>query len=378
MAKVVDCYRAEAGGSSTMYYYEYPDNTSDATRIYTGETFYLAADYGSSMQDSYYRMVDPEGWIPWYYVDNVQPVYRTVTDRCTPPDKVTLQTESKLLTITGGSGGDLNEWTGFGVSHRDRAINSSVWSEWSGDEVTSGRSVLVTVPGSMVRQFRVRTLGKAGSAYYSAYTVCETLLNGNTAAGTPVIQLPVSGADTCAGTVVVQISCPAEPDGDAMILQRRLDGGAWVNAVNVPASGGVVYDCITPDEGGHTVSYRLQDANGACGGEDGISFTRSALVWQRSIQPGDIIANREISFVADIQEMLTYVNKLCAFYGRPTLELPGTAGLLADWPRQLRAMQNAVDACLTSTGRNEYGFEQPEGWPNALRINQLRAAIETT
>jgi len=63
MAKVIDCYAAEAGGSSTMYYYRYPDNTSEATRIYTGEPIYLAADYLSGMEGSMYRMVDPEGWI---------------------------------------------------------------------------------------------------------------------------------------------------------------------------------------------------------------------------------------------------------------------------------------------------------------------------
>lgn len=378
MAQVIDRYSAKAGGSSTMYYYRYADNTSAATRIYTGEPIYLAADYGSRITNHMYLMVDPSGWIHWYHVQDIKPVYKTITDACTAPTAVSLDTAAKVLSITGGAGGDLNEWTGFGVSHRDRAINSSSWGAWSGDTVVTGRSVSVSVDSGKVRQYRVRTLGKAGSDYYSDYTICETLLNGNTAAGTPTILLPVSGTDTCASVAVVKIECPPEPDGDSMTLQRSLDGGAWTDVSSLTGAGGVVYDGLSVSIGTHTIRYRLKDAKGETGGEDGITFSRSALVWKRAIHQGDIIANQEISFVADINEMFAYVNKLRAFYGKSQIELPGTPGYLADWHKQMLAMQNAVDSCRRATGREAYGFELPTGWPKAFRINQLRAAIEST
>ena len=41
MAQIVDYYSATAGGSSAMYYYQYADNTSTATRIYTGTPIQL-------------------------------------------------------------------------------------------------------------------------------------------------------------------------------------------------------------------------------------------------------------------------------------------------------------------------------------------------
>ena len=376
MAQVIDCYRAEAGGSSTMYYYRYPDNTSQATRIYTGEAIYLAANYLSAMEGSMYRMVDPDGWIQWYHVRDIQPVYRTVTDACTAPEAVSIQ--NGVLTISGGSGGDLNAWTGFGISHRDRAISSAAWGAWSADEICTERSVPVSADSGMVRQYRVRTFGEAGSDYYSAYTVCETLISGNTAAGVPVILLPVSGMSTCSGVCIVKIQCPPEPDGDTMTLQRSMEGGAWTDVTVLDGAGGTVYDTLAPETGAHALRYRLVDANGESGGEDAISFERAALVWNREISQYDIIANQEISFVEDVNQLFDCVNRLRAFYGKPQLVMPGTPGVLADWHRQMYAMQEGVDGCRRATGREAYGFQLPTGWPKAYRINQLKEAIEST
>lgn len=378
MAQVLEKYRATAGGSSTMYYYRYADNTSQATRIYTGEGIYLHKDYGVRETNGMYLMVDPSGWIHWYHVQDIAPVYVTVTDACTAPSAVTMDTASKVLYITGGSGGDLNNWTGFGVSHRDRAINSSTWGAWSGDTVVTSRSISVSVSSGMVRQYRVRTLGDAGSSYYSSYVVCETLLNGNTAAGTPAILLPLSGMETCAGKVAFRIECPPEPDGDNMTLQRSMDGGGWVTAAGLSGAGGVICDEVALSQGSHTVRYRLMDANGETGGEDSITFQLGGLAWQRTISTGDVIANRQISFVADIHEMLDRINQLRTFYGLQPTALPGTLGRVGDWQMQLSAMQAALDECRITTGRSAYGFEQAAGWPSARQINQLRTAIANT
>jgi len=376
MAKVIDCYAAEAGGSSTMYYYRYPDNTSEATRIYTGEAIYLAADYLDSMSGNMYRMVDPEGWIQWYHVQNIQPVYKTITDKCAVPSAVTLDVGAKTLVITGGDGGDLNEWIGFGVSHRERAVSSTAWGAWSQDEVITTRSYTVSSVGGMVRQYRVRTLGAAGSGYYSEYAVCDTLLNGNTAAHTPVVLLPLSGMESCARRIAVTIECPPEPDGESMSLQRRMDQGAWETAASLAGAGGVVCDVLDTEEGSHTLSYRLLDAAGESGGEDSITFVCAPPVWKRSIAPGDVIANRQISFAQDITEMLMYLNKLRAFYGLTAIALPGRIGGVFDWHRQLDAMQMAVDECRIASGQPVYEFDRPVVWPSADQINQMRTALE--
>lgn len=378
MAQVIDRYRAEAGGSSAMYYYQYADNTSAATRLYSGTVIYLHKDYADRITAGMYLMVDPSGWIPWYYVQNVKPVYKTVTDACTPPDKLTIDRTAQTLTITGGAGGDLNALTGFGVSFRERAISSSAWGEWSEDTVTAGRILSVSAGSGMVRQYRARTLGEAGSGYYSSYVICETLLNGNTAAGTPAVILPVSGMETIGASPTVRIDCPAEPVGDGMTLQRSLDGGGWTDAAALTGEGGTVYDTLSVEEGGHTVRYRLVDANGEAGGEDAISFVRSPANWSRAISPGDVIANREISFASDVRELMEKVNGMRAFYGMPAAALPGTPGRAGDWACQLQAMQTAAAECRAALQLADAAFEQPASWPRASQINQLRSAIENT
>ena len=378
MAQVLSHYAATVGGNSCMYYYAEAKNTSEATRIYTGTAVTLPVDYEARLTNRLYPTIDPGGWIYAVYFRDITPVYVTVTDPCTPPSALTLDAQAKTLTISGGSGGDLNAWTGFGVCWRERKISSAEWGAWSAESVVQSRTVGVEVNSGMVRQFRVRTRGAAGSAYYSAYVVCGALLNGNTAAGTPLVLLPVSGAVTCAPAPVIKVECPPDADGDAMTLERSVDGGAWQTAAVLDGSGGIVCDAVDVDEGAHTVQYRLVDANGDGGGTDSVSFTRVAYAWKRSIHPGDIIANREISFVADILEMQERVDLVRTFYGMSAVDLPGTPGRLADWAAQLAAMQNAVDECRLLTGRTAYGFAAASAWPCAEEINQLRSAVETT
>jgi len=376
MAQVISHYTAKVGGSSTMYYYEKADDTSKAVRIYTNTGITLPADYKSRLENYMYPTIDPGGWIFYYYIKDVTPVYKTVTDACTPPDSLELYTGTKTLVISGGSGGDLNAWTGFGVSWRERRINSAEWSDWSADSHTAERSVVVSVNSGMVRQFRVRTTGAAGETYYSNYVVCETLLVGNTAAGTPVVLLPVSGTETCSAAPVIKIDCPPDVDGDAMTLHCSVDGEPWIAVSTLPGSGGVAFDQPQLGLGSHTLRYKLVDVNGEGGGEDSVTFSCAECTWNRAIRSGDVIANREISFVSDINEMLERVNTLRAFYGLSFLSLPGVPGALSDWHRQLLAMQTAVNECRGVVGQSAFDFDQPSGWPHAQQINQLREAIE--
>ena len=378
MAQVLSHYAATVGGNSCMYHYAEAKNTSDATRIYTGTAVTLPVDYEARLTNRLYPTIDPGGWIYAVYFRNITPVYVTVTDPCAPPSVLALDAQAKTLAISGGSGGDLNAWTGFGISWRERKISSAEWGAWSAENVVQSRTVQVTVNGGMVRQFRVRTRGAAGSAYFSSWVVCGTLLNGNTAAGTPVVLAPVSGAATCAPAPVIKVECPPDADGDAMTLERSVDGGEWQRAAELSGSGGIVCDETEVPEGTHTIQYRLVDANGEAGGTDSVGFTRAGMLWKRAIHPGDIIANPQISFVADILEMQERINLILAFYGMNEMALPGTPGRLGDWALQLSAMQNAVDECRALTGRGAYGFAAASAWPHAQEINQLREAIETT
>lgn len=375
MAQVVDYYRGEAQGGATMYVYAQPDNTSTAVRIYSGSPIALPADYQQHETNGMYPTINPGGWIYYYNIGPMEAVYKTVTDPCTPPQSVAL--EGETLVITGGSGGDLNDFTGWGVSSRERGINDTVWGEWSPDTVAQASPVSVTSISGKVVQFRVRTLGSAGEAYFSNYVECETLLNGNSAAGVPIVELPVAGASARCHTPSIRINCPPDPDGDAIRLMRSIDGGEWTLAASLPGTGGVVIDHLPAlSEGEHAVEYKSVDANGLSSGVDRAGFTVLPYGWRREIHAGDVISNLQISHAADLREMLSAVNGMRAFYGLGPVAFSGTVGRFADWQAQLQLLISAVDEVYSLMERTRPDWPEVPAWPAAAPINAVREACE--
>lgn len=374
MAKVVTAYSAVM--TNTSYIYDRPDDDGEKTQYDYGTELRLHRNYAERETNGYYPVIYPEnGWIEYWVVGEIEPIYETVTDACTAPESLTIA--GKTMTINGGAGGDLNMLTGFGVSWRERAITGNEWSAWSADEVTESRAVDVTANAGKVRQYRARTLGSAGAEYYSGYTICETLVNGNTAAKTPTIVLPRNNAMTISQTPVVVVSCPADAEGDAMVLKRRIDSGAWTDVASVTGGGGTVYDRLPAQAiGGHQIFYRLVDQNDAASDMAKIYLVFSGMEWGRTIASGDIISNKAISHINDIEEMLYAVNTQRRYYELPVITLPGSVGKFADWGRQMKTMFDSVNACLVAAGRTVPSGNISQEWPNADTINLIRNRVK--
>ena len=374
MAKIVKYYRAEAQGGATFYAYAQPDDTSSAVRIYRGDLVTLPANYLSQEENSMWPTLIPGGWMFYYNVGNIEAVHEYVPDRCTPPDSVEL-TGSTLI-ILGGEGVGENEWRGWEISYRERAVNESAWGEWGNSYITITSENTVEAPSGKVRQFRVRTRGSEDLAYYSEYVICTTLLNGNAAAGSPTVELPVPGMSCRLHSPWVRILCPPDPDNDAMRLMRSVDGGAWTLAAELEGAGGTVTDRLLPlEEGEHTVEYRLYDLNNLGSPIDRASFTVEPAQWTRPIAPGDVISSDRFSHQADLHQLLQAVNGMRAFYGLSEVTFPGTVGRFCDWKSQIETLLQAVDEVYQL-------FDQPQSWPEvpsypaALPINTLREACE--
>ena len=372
MAQVVDNYSAVM--TNTGYIYDRPDASGSQTQYEYGTELLLPANYAERETSGFYPVIYPEnGWIRYMIVSERTPNYKTVTDACTPPES--LMISGGILTITGGAGGDLNTLEGFGVQWRERDAAGS-WGSWSAETVSASRTVSVSVNPGKVRQYRVRTRGSAGEMYYSDWVVCETLMNGNTAAATPSITLPVNDAVTASKTPVVVISCSADSEGDQMTLQRSIDGGDWMNAATVAGTGGTVYDQLPAQSSGrHVIRYKLVDINQAESGAAEIAIVVGEAAWSRIIASGDIISNRQISHQADITEMLNAVNVQRLYYGLDPISLPGTLGRFADWGKQMAALLNATNACHAAAGQPAAQSDADSTWPNAAMINLIRQKI---
>lgn len=372
MAQQIAKYSAETGMRCYIYYLA--DSSTGGIQYEKGTALILPADYAARESYNRYPVVSPmNGWLNKGYIQKITPVYETVTDKCSAPTIVSISTASKTMQITGGGGGDLNTFTGFGISYRERDITGTTWGAWSADSVTTGRSVSVTASPGKVRQYRVRTRGSAGSAYYSDYVVCETLITGNTDNKVPVIVLPANGAISPSKTPAVVISCGADAEGDAMTLVRSVDNGSWTNAVSVPAAGGTAYDKLpTLANGSHTIRYKLKDANGGESEIVSVSIVVESATWSRSVTAGDVISNANISHQADITELLETINMQRAYYGLAQITLPGTVGKFADWGRQMQALLDGTSKCHAAAGQAVTETAVGNVWPTAAIINKIR------
>lgn len=372
MARVIENYSAVM--NSTDYIFDRPDVSGSKTQYDYGQELRLPANYGERETDGFYPVTYPEnGWIRYYVVGGITPNYKTVTDKCTPPSSLTIS--GNKMIIIGGAGGDLNTFAGYGISWRERDITGDEWSAWSAETETTTTTVNVTANAGKVRQYRARTQGSAGEAYYSDYVVCETLVSGNTAAKVPTILLPVSGAVSSSQTPVVVVNCGADNEGDQMTLQRSIDGGDWINAATVPGDGGTVYDRLPAQTAGtHVIGYKLTDINAAESETVSVSVVIGAASWTREIKSGDIISNKNISHIADINEMAAAVNVQRLYYGLEPISLPGTVGKFADWGQQMQTMLDASKQCLAAAGQ-PVTASTSDVYPSANTINELRQRI---
>lgn len=374
MAQAISHYTGIA--KANIYVYPGTDGTQSGTQVAKGTTVVLVVDSSGDIiyENGLAKTSSPvSGWVNAGNLSDITAVYKTVPDRCSPPQSVTIDQQAKTLTVSGGAGGELNKFTGYRIRWRDAAIGSNTYGEWSESvAVTSSTTTVVfdaAVPDGYVRQYAARTTGSAGSDYYSAYVVADNVLVSNHAPDRPAILLPADQADTKSETPVFVLEVSADADEDTLSLKRKIDNGAWETVGELKS--GTVYDKLPKlKAGSHTVTYKLADPYTESD-PVGRSFTVTPVVWGRTIAAGDVISNKQISHRADIRELLDVVNHQSAWYGVKALDLEGTIGRFGDWQLQMEQLLNAINANRAAAGQSTVSVTVPN-FPTASVFNALR------
>lgn len=374
MASVISHYTGVA--KSNIYVYPGTDGSQSGTQVAKGTTLILAVDSSGSIiyQNGLARTTSPvNGWVNAGNLSNITAVYSTAADKCSPPTRLTIDQAALTLTIEGGSGGDLNEFTGYRIRWRDAPLGTSAYGEWSESVAVTSNSTTVVfsiaVPDGYARQYAARTTGSAGKDYYSAYVIADELLVSNHTPAAPVILFPADSAETRSQTPVMVLNVPSDPDGDTLTLKRRVDNGAWVDVATLES--GAAYDKLPVlAAGSHTVRYKLADAY-AESGEVSVTVVVMPVSWARAIVAGDVISNKTISHRADINELLSVVNAQRAFYGLEAVALPGKVGRFGDWKTQMEYLAEAINQSKTEAGQSTVQMSIP-GYPTASVFNMLR------
>lgn len=374
MAQAISHYTGIA--KANIYVYPGTDGTQSGTQVAKGTTVVLVVDSSGDIvyENGLAKTSSPvSGWVNAGNLSDITAVYKTVPDRCSPPQTVTIDQQAKTLTVSGGAGGELNKFTGYRIRWRDAAIGSSAYGEWSESvAVTSSTTTVVfdaAVPDGYVRQYAARTTGSAGSDYYSAYVVADNVLVSNHAPDRPSIVLPADQADTKSQTPVFVLEVLADADEDLLLLKRRIDNGEWETVSELKS--GTVYDKLPIlKAGSHTVTYKLADPYSESD-PVGLSFTVTPVVWGRIIETGIVISNKQISHRADIKELLDTVNHQGAWYGVKPIVLEGVIGRFGDWQSQMEQLQAAINMNRAAAGQSAVSITVPN-YPTASAFNALR------
>lgn len=100
---------------------------------------------------------------------------------CGAPSNVALSASTSMgsnvmISWKAGTAGNDNAVTGYEVQRRESS-NGSTWGSWSAYTTTTGTSLSVAPPAAYDSyfQYRVRTMGAAGSSYYSGWVTSGTL-----------------------------------------------------------------------------------------------------------------------------------------------------------------------------------------------------------
>lgn len=182
MAKRLLHYTAVTGGRCYIFFL--PDGSTKGIQYERGVEVELPADYAEREQYNRYPVTKPmEGWLNKGYCTNITPVYEEITEACTPPTSLLLN--STLLTLSVSGGGDSTDepMTGYQIQYRERSVENRAYGEWANVAVVQTRDnavVPVTVSAGKARQFRARTVCNGAETLFSAWVVCPVeLLSGS-------------------------------------------------------------------------------------------------------------------------------------------------------------------------------------------------------
>ena len=409
--QVIDHYTGTVTGGATIYYYKSADNTSAATRIYSGTGVNIYADENgqpktatSAQGYSMYNIYSPgRGWMNTWNVANRQPVYRTETDKLTPP-QVTLSRADALLTVSGGKSGDLNTFSGYEVQYRERVRAGGAYPDaWTDDTVIPAsagdpvKSHAVSVSDNLhERQYRVRCQGSAEAEYYSDWTVCASTMYIEAAdIGAVVVSMPSASELTHVGREGVLVVLNREAslnttDGHVQ-LQYQYDSGAWADlsgAVLSADEGYSAHRIPNPSSSGeHVLRLRLRDSvdTTETGEEAVLAFTQPSLnPYTRDISTGDVISNESISHRSELVQMLDLVNAIRAGANLSAAVFADTCGRWENWRRNVNQLyvllteaREAYNAPVgTFTEDWPAGMTEAPSYPAASAVNMVRAMID--
>lgn len=286
-----------------------------------------------------------------------------------------------LLIWTAGTSGGENTITGHEVA-RAESVDGKTWGEWKTIRaaVPPTQNVMYIDPPATIGhyyKYRIRALGSAGAAYYSAWVeTSETLRRtAETCSAPSAVKL---GATTSPGSTVL-LSWTAGAGGTSNAFSgyevdraQSVNGSTWGAWERVATTTGTSLAVIPPIPYGHYYKYRVRTM-GAAGEEWASAWAACSNVLQKvkptlqSYTDATLTAGQTVIKAVHMTDLQANINLVRRAWGLADYSFASIrAGYtsLAGWLDSITAMRAAID---------EIGQEH-EAWI-AVSVNCPRADV---
>lgn len=219
-------------------------------------------------------------------------VWTYTTTKCSAPTSVTVPVSSTTGSVdvswSGASGGTGNAITGYIFQARDSTDGGETYGSWSQVKTVSSTSSsgtaslpMPTVLGAL-RQFRVQTIGNAGSSYYSDWTNAYGPCIRTALAQAPNSVIVSNTTPTVGETITVSWTGAVAGEDDTIsgyaVWRGTEEDGEYesIGVVSTSATSGSM-TTTSSDTFGETYYYRVQTLSGTSAAYDSAVSTVFAM-----------------------------------------------------------------------------------------------------
>ena len=276
--------------------------------------------------------------------------------------------------VDASTGGALS---GYSIEYATRADSSASWGGWTELTTVSTNSYTHTWSAAAFNQikYRVRAYDTIGA--YSGYS-------GESAIVTRQIDNPVIWPVPMLVTYDVQPYFKVQYYvADSTTLQVRSGDlkedvwGAWTTCTNLTAGINTWIGKLPVDVGAASSSaVQFRIGTGSAIATHQIQYVAPA--YARTIAVGSVISDYNTSHIAEINQLVTYVNDMRQLYKLQSITLSDTVGPFINWRKNICQLQNGIDevyAAIHSDTFTPRSYTTLAQWPTASEINLVRRRI---
>lgn len=275
--------------------------------------------------------------------------------------------------VDASTGGGLS---GYSIEFATRANDTASWGNWTVLTTVSTNAYTHAWAGTSLNQIKYRIRAYDSQNAYSGYSGESSVV---TRAVTDPIVLPAIEGVCYDRRPYLQVLVYVLAATELQARTGNTGGswGAWTTCTSLNAGtnrwmGRCPVDLATGTDA--AIQLRIGSGNPIVT----FALRYEAPAYAREITTGSVIANTQISHVAEMNQMLGYVNDMRRLYGLQVISFADSVGYFATWSKNICQLQNGINELYATIHGDAFtprNYTTLVKWPTASEINFVRRRI---